>query len=203
MTTTRPRWATGALIGILVAAVAWLAIDRISTRVDANTAAQEATSLAGQVADACARGGDIAAQLGPACQQATRVQQASPGPPGAEGPPGPPGQKGDKGEPGVGATGPPGPPGPAITGPPGPPGPAITGPPGADGKDGVDGKDGKDGADGNDGAPGPACPDGYEQRPAVITAPDGSTYQGVACVRPDSSQPPSTTEPPPILGGRR
>lgn len=51
---------------------------------------------------------------------------------------------------------------------------------------------GQDGAKGDKGDPGPACPDGYEQRPAVITAPDGSTYDGTACVRPDSSRPPTT-----------
>ena len=65
---------------------------------------------------------------------------------------------------------------------------------GQPGKDGADGKDGAPGRDGVDGAPGPACPPGYEPRPAVITAPDGSTYQGVACVDPATSQPP--TEPP-------
>lgn len=81
-----------------------------------------------------------------------------------------------------------------------------TGTAGTDGTDGVDGQPGKDGADGKDGQPGrdgeqgppgPACPDGYEPRPAVITAPDGSTYQGVACVDPATSQPPP--DDPPIL----
>ena len=68
------------------------------------------------------------------------------------------------------------------------------GAPGADGVNGVDGKDGKDGAAGKDGPqgpPGPACPDGYEQRTAVITAPDRSTYDGIACVQPETSTPPS------------
>lgn len=85
-------------------------------------------------------------------------------------------------------------------------GPGTAGTNGKDGVDGVDGQPGKDGADGKDGqpgqngvdgAPGPACPTGYEPRPAVITAPDGSTYQGVACVDPATSQPPATD--PPIL----
>lgn len=77
---------------------------------------------------------------------------------------------------------------------------------GTNGTDGVDGKtppcyaepaqcrgtNGAPGQPGERGAPGPACPDGYEPRPAVITAPDGSTYQGVACVDPTTSRPPPT-----------
>jgi hypothetical protein len=77
----------------------------------------------------------------------------------------------------------------------GPAGPSGT--PGRDGQDGVDGQTppclseptqcrGADGDKGDQGEPGPACPGGYEPRPAVITAPDGSTYDGVACVDPDS-----------------
>jgi len=101
-------------------------------------------------------------------------------------------------------------------------GPAgATGAAGADGKDGTngqngqsppclaepaqcrgaDGRDGQNGRDGADGAPGPTCPDGYELRDAVITAPDGTTYSGKACVDPSSSSPPSTNPPLPIPGG--
>ncbi len=69
----------------------------------------------------------------------------------------------------------------------------ATGLPGQPGKDGADGKPGQDGRDGADGQPGPACPDGYELRDAVITADDGSTYRGKACVDPASSTPPNTT----------
>lgn len=65
---------------------------------------------------------------------------------------------------------------------------------------GAKGDKGDKGDTGEPGAAGPACPDGYELRDAVITAPDGSTYQGKACVDPSSSQPPSepstTTTPP-------
>lgn len=97
---------------------------------------------------------------------------------------------------------------------------------GADGKDGEDGKDGADGADGQtppcmsepnqcrgdpgkdgtdgedgkDGEPGPTCPDGYELRDAVVTAPDGRTYEGKACVDPSTEQEP---EPDPPLNGTR
>lgn len=66
---------------------------------------------------------------------------------------------------------------------------------------GADGRDGTNGRDGVDGQPGPACPDGYELRDAVITAPDGSTYSGRACVDPNSSKPPSSDPPLPIPGG--
>ncbi|MFI6304265.1 hypothetical protein ACIBCH_20535 [Amycolatopsis thailandensis] len=66
---------------------------------------------------------------------------------------------------------------------------------------GADGRDGANGRDGVDGEPGPTCPDGYELRDAVITAPDGSTYSGKACVDPASSAPPSTNPPLPIPGG--
>ncbi|HET6286361.1 MAG TPA: hypothetical protein VFG15_06385 [Amycolatopsis sp.] len=66
---------------------------------------------------------------------------------------------------------------------------------------GVDGRDGKDGRDGVDGQPGSTCPDGYELRDAVITAPDSSTYSGKACVDPSSSTPPSSDPPLPIPGG--
>ena len=58
------------------------------------------------------------------------------------------------------------------------------------------------GNNGNDGLPGPTCPEGYELRDAVITAPDGSTYSGKACVDPNSSNPPSTNPPLPLGGSR-
>ncbi len=80
------------------------------------------------------------------------------------------------------------------------------GDPGRPGRDGVNGSTpacyaepnqcrGADGKNGVDGAPGPACPPGYELRDAVITAPDGSTYSGRACVDPATSAPPSTSPP--------
>lgn len=88
----------------------------------------------------------------------------------------------------------------------------FTGPTGAAGKDATDaqvvaavdayctahdkcagpaGATGKTGATGATGPPGPTCPSGYELRDAVITAPDGSTYQGKACVDPVTSKPPN------------
>lgn len=58
---------------------------------------------------------------------------------------------------------------------------------------GPTGATGPTGPAGQDGKVGPTCPAGYELRDALITAPDGTTYRGKACVDPSSSQPPSTT----------
>ncbi|MFF4600544.1 hypothetical protein [Amycolatopsis sp. NPDC001319] len=63
------------------------------------------------------------------------------------------------------------------------------------GQAGAKGDTGDTGPAGATGEPGPACPDGYELRDAVITAPDMTTYQGKACVDPNSSVPPSQPEP--------
>lgn len=90
----------------------------------------------------------------------------------------------------------------------------ATGTPGKDGKDGTNGTDGQAppcmseptqcrGQDGKDGAPGPACPDGYQLGAARITAPDNSTYDGVGCIKPGSSQPPTTTSSSPLIPNRR
>lgn len=52
---------------------------------------------------------------------------------------------------------------------------------------------------GADGVPGPACPEGFELREAVVTAADGSTYRGRVCVDPSSSSAPTTSDTPPAL----
>lgn len=65
---------------------------------------------------------------------------------------------------------------------------------------GPQGPAGPTGPAGPPGAPGPACPPGYEQRPARITASDGSTYDGVACVRPGSQKTTTVTPSLPLLG---
>lgn len=48
---------------------------------------------------------------------------------------------------------------------------------------GPQGAPGPAGPSGAAGPPGPACPSGYEQHQARITADDGSSYDGLACVR--------------------
>jgi hypothetical protein len=129
-----------------------------------NATADQATTLADQVAAACAAGGTAAEQLLQvgACQQAQQVQ-ASP----IVGPAGPPGPAGES------IVGPRGPQG--VPGPVGPAGvPGDVGAPGADGMDGtngVDGVNGADGANGTDGAPGAAGPMGDPGPPGPRGAP--------------------------------
>lgn len=104
----------------------------------------QAQSLADQVRAACDRGGDVARQLGAACQKAADVK-ATPAPQaGPQGPQGP--------------MGPEGPPGDTVTGPQG-----VPGDPGQDGRigdTGATGSTGKDGAQGPKGDTGPAGPPG-------------------------------------------
>lgn len=73
-----------------------------------------------------------------------------------------------------------------------PPGPAgATGPTGPQGQQGVQGD------------PGPACPAGYSPHQAIITEPDGSTHQGVACVADNettTTTAPTTTGPLGLIG---
>lgn len=133
------------------------------------------------------------------------VEPAQPGATGATGPAGATGAAGPQGPQGVagrdgitppcmaepdrcrGAVGPTGPAGQAGQ-------PGADGAKGDTGPQGTKGDTGADGPKGDTGASGPACPEGYELRDAVITAKDGSTYQGKACVDPNTSTPP-------LLGG--
>lgn len=201
----RGRTGIVALVLALVAlgGVAWLVYGQVDARDEANTATSErdraagaAKSLADQVADACAKGGPAAAELGRACEQAAQVQ-ATPAPAAP--------RDGRDGRNGTDGKTPPcyfeaG----QCRG--------IDGPNGSDGTNGTNGRDGADGQDGRPpacqsepdqcrgaagatgpaGPPGPTCPEGYELRDAVVTAPDGSTYSGKACVDPGTSAPPST-----------
>ncbi len=204
----RVRTGVAALVLALVAlgGVAWLVYGQLDARDEASTATTErdqaagtARSLADQVADACAKGGPAASELGATCEQAAKVQ-AAPTPSVA--------RDGRDGRNGVdGAT---------------PPcyfeASQCRGDNGTGGRDGTNGQDGTNGADGQNGQdgqtpacqsepdqcrgpagpggpagpPGPTCPDSYELRDAVISAPDGSTYSGKACVDPGTSAPPST-----------
>lgn len=117
---------------------------------------------------------------GPPGAQGAAGLNGIPGPPG---PTGPPGSNGAAGSPGAaGANGAPG-----AGGPPGTTGPA--------GPSGAQGPPGQPGPSGAQGSPGPTCPAGFSARPAVITEPDGSTHQGIACVANSDT----TTTPPPIL----
>lgn len=195
---SRANWAALLMATLALGATGYLVAGQFTTTNRAVVAEQQAKSLADQVADACARGGPVATELGDACRHAQQVQQL----------PGPPGTSGPRGDPG-----PPGPPGPS--GPQGPAGsaglPGSDGPPGPSGADGVSGAPGvpgpagSDGAEGKPGAAGPAGPPGVDGRPGPPVA--GWTFTDAtgtrqACSR-DAGSPdaaPSytcTAEPPP------
>lgn len=233
------------LAAVALAASVWNTVEPYTVRQDAAVAKQDAAegrSLAEKVAEACAKGGAAAAELGPAgvCAKAAEVKDqppvaqpatatvdpatlrqaartavadycAAPNRPcrGADGstppfdaivdavvariPPPKNGTNGNDGQPGQNATA--AQVADAVA--------AYCGQAsepcrGVAGQNGTDGKDGRDGADGQ---PGPTCPPGYELRDAVITARDGTTYSGKACVDPNSSAPPPSTTNPPPLGG--
>lgn len=220
----RTNWLAAALAGLAVA----IAVGgTVYNHAFVETAAT-GTTLAEQVAEVCARGGQAAAELGKACEKADEVKDA----PAVAQPPTPdpemvrqaartavaeycaavnrPCRGADGASPNfdlivdavVGRI----------------PKPAN----GADGDDGADatgaqiaeavaaycgqttepcrGTPGTPGTNGAAGQPGPTCPDGYELRDAVITAHDGTTYSGKACVDPASSAPPSSNPPLPLGG---
>lgn len=66
-------------------------------------------------------------------------------------------------------------------------------PPGPAGPQGEKGDKGDPGDKGDKGDPGPTCPDGYTAHQAVITEPDGTTHQGIACVADDETTTPAPT----------
>lgn len=148
-----------------VAAVVFLVIGKLTEtdRADNNAAAADsatnnAKSLADQVKAACARGDVSVASL---CRKGSEVAaNPAPSPQPVAGPQGAPGVNGAPGVPGApGASGQPGIPGtPGVNGANGSNGqdgsPGATGAPGVPGKDGAPGKDGKDGAPGADGEDG-------------------------------------------------
>src|ERR1044072_4534413 len=181
------------LLGVvyLVGRTIWSASDADTATTDkeqaqgqAAAAQGQARSLADQVAEACAKGGDTAKELGSACSRATSIQRTVPVP--VPGPAGPQGGQGPAGTSGV-----PGPAGPQ--GNPGVPGPA--GVPGAEGPKGSNGEPGTTGAagqNGQDGATGPAGPQGE-------TGPPGATGErGPAGA---DGQPPLSWPYAEVLGG--
>lgn len=222
------------LLALFVAAVAllaavWAVYEPYTVRQDAAAVQSQAKSLAQQVGEACARGGQTATELGSACAKAAEVKEAAPvvaqpvaiapdpaairqaartavsdycalnnGCRGSDGTspnfdaivtavvariPAP--KDGRDGENGDAAS--------AVAAYCGQPDGPCRGPAGPGGVNGTNGTNGTNGADG------PACPAGYELRDAVITAPDGTTYKGKACVdRNSASSPPSSNPPLPI-----
>ncbi|QYN26679.1 hypothetical protein [Amycolatopsis sp. DSM 110486] len=205
---------------------AWATLAPLAVRQDAAALQSQAKSLAEQVAEACAQGGPTAAALGSACAKAAAVKDQPPVADQASAPTPDPTALRQAARQAVdgycatrnqcrGANGS-SPDFDALTdavlahiprpadGKPGP-GPTDAQVSSAvadycDAHDHCQGKpgiNGENGHNGENGKPGPTCPDGYELRDAVITAPDQTTYQGKACVDPASSTPPTTDEPTP------
>jgi hypothetical protein len=203
------RWRRALLACVIVALcgaviIIWARINAADSRVDAEvearqSAAEEANQRGHAVDTLAADVRALRAQVQAAGQSPVAPDPASavlnlparivvpiPGPRGEPGLPGVPGTPGSPGASGA---------------------PGVAGQDGAAGRDGVDGKpgaDGKDGAPGqpgekgDPGAPGPACPTGYSQQPA-LDDPDA-----LVCRR-DDAPPPSTPTTPsqPALLDRR
>jgi hypothetical protein len=191
-------------LGAVVVGLALLAVALVSVLSGQDRQGDAITSLRAQ-AD---RAVSAAQQLADQVRSMGGQPVVQPPAPGAQGPAGAAGAQGPQGV--SGPTGPSGPPGP--TGPSGAPGAGgDTGPAGSDGAAGADGApgpqgpagptgpQGPQGPKGDTGQPGPACPSGYIARPAVITSPSGTTYQGIACVDPDTEKTPPLLPLP--LGG--
>jgi len=182
-----PRWmpaalvaGTAALLGVGLTllwgvaateeANAGLATSNTVLEQQRNATADQATTLADQVASACAAGGDARSALDRvgACRQAQQVQAAPiAGPPGPVGPPGPAviGPKGSQGPPGE-----PGTPGSAGDG-------GNTGTPGSDGDNGSAGPPGPTGERGPVGDAGPPGPRGPAAADFTFTTADGTTQR--------------------------
>lgn len=227
----RINWLAVGIAVVALVAAGWAIYEPYMVRQDAAAVQSQAKSLADQVAEACAKGGAAAAELGPAgtCAKAAEVKDQAPVADQASSPAPDPAALRQAARSAVAeycasrdqCRGPDG-----VT----PNFDALTdavlaripipkdGHDGADapvpdypalvaaycgqdtdpcrGPAGAEGAPGATGATGAAGAPGPTCPDGYDLRDAVITAPDQTTYQGKACVDPSSGIPPSQPEPP-------
>jgi len=181
------------LIVVVVAGIAFLAVQFVGLHQDLQTANQARDALAAQVQRLGAS--PVAGPPGSRGEPGKSIVGPS-GPPGATGPPGPrgpagsPGRTGSAGPTGASVTGVPGAVGPSgaagsagAVGPAGPRGPA--GPPGPAGAAGRDGRDGVDGKDGQ------TCPDGYSLQ-APSDDPDA-----LVCRRDSSPQPHDSDTPSP------
>lgn len=141
------------LLMVIVAWIIWVTVAAIIRQNQTESVANSGQDLASEVQAACAKGGDVARQLGKLCQQAADLKATPPpGPSGERGPIGPSGPKGDKGD--------------AIPGPSGVPGQpgtkGETGTPGDPGTTGQEGTQGDTGPKGDPGETGPAGPPGPE-----------------------------------------
>jgi Collagen triple helix repeat (20 copies) len=140
------------IVVVYIGFASWIGFEQ---RRSAQGLANQGQDLASQVKAECARGGEVAKQLGALCQQAANLEHAPP----AQGPTGERGLQGP-----IGPQGPEGPTG--VTGPSGPPGPiGNTGPVGDTGAKGSDGQSGAQGPAGPKGDTGPAGPTGPKGEP--------------------------------------
>ncbi len=151
------RVSFGILIALIVY-IGWASYLGYQKQQNTQDVANQGQDLASQVKAECAKGGDVARQLGPLCQQAANLE-ATPvqGPTGERGPMGPQGVQGPAGP--IGEQGVPGPQGqPGVSGPKGETG--DTGQAGTAGQNGTPGPKGDPGPAGPQGDPGPAGPEG-------------------------------------------
>ena len=234
----RTNWIAVAIAVFALLAAGYAVWEPYTVRQDAAAVQSQAKGLADQVAEACAKGGEAAAELGSACAKAAEVKDQPPvaadvpqidhgalrqaaftavldycaARNGCRGPDGatpdlnaivttvlariPPPKEGEPGRDGDAVA--------AVAAYCGQASDPCRGPAGQKGDSPDCLKEATQcrGRDGEPGKNGPTCPDGFELRDAVITAPDGSTYSGKACVDPASSAPPSA-DPPLPLGGSR
>lgn len=150
------------LIGVL--ALLWAGYLQVKVSSEKDGATNQAQSLADRVTEACRQGGKTAEDLGPACPQATKIQNEPP-PPAA-------GPKGEKGDPG--RNGEPGSPAPVVPGPTGPQGPG--GEPGQGGPVGERGPEGPGGPVGPKGDPGQPGAKGEKGDPGEGGEPGEAVY---------------------------
>jgi hypothetical protein len=186
---------------VMAAVLAWAVFYGSGQREQNEASTAEKVTLAEQVRQACAAGGEAAKELGDACSKAREITErpvGEKGDPGATGPRGPQGIQG--------ARGPQGPPGlrgqagatppcmlvstrcqgrPGATGQPGSEG--VAGPQGKDGEAGPAGPQGEQGPQGIQGAQGDQGPQGVKGDPCQAVDPDcvgpaGRGVQSMACV---------------------
>lgn len=144
------------LLMVIVAWIIWVTVAAIIRQNQTESVANSGQDLASEVQAACAKGGDVARQLGKLCQQAADLKATPPpGPSGERGPIGPVGPSGPKGDKGDAIPGPSG-----VPGQPGTKG--ETGTPGDPGTTGQEGTQGDTGPKGDPGETGPAGPPGPE-----------------------------------------
>lgn len=74
----RTNWIVGGIAVVALAASTWAIMYPTNVRQDAAAVQSQAKSLADQVAEACAKGGPVAAQLGRACAKAAEVKDQPP-----------------------------------------------------------------------------------------------------------------------------